>query len=206
MLLFGLLMAPIVVDVQVNASRCQRGMSEVVAHRAQIYLAVGHVRAGAVPEPMRGRLLKQIGSRARRIVAASWSGSRPKRLPRAKRSRRRSSVSARRPSHASGNWKKYVIFSRGIWRSRARRPAVLRSAYAHRKSAPCWRSIGNVARWQRPRGNWPRQANVPTSERPSIVAPSRRCRSSRAMPAIKPGYCKAGSPRSKRRTSHFKSS
>ena len=49
-------------------------MSEVVAHGAQVYLAVGRVRAGAVPEPMRGRFLEQIGSRAGAIVALPQAG------------------------------------------------------------------------------------------------------------------------------------
>lgn len=52
-LLLGLAMAAVVVAVQIEARRADRRMAQVVAHETQIDLAVRHVRARAVTQPVR---------------------------------------------------------------------------------------------------------------------------------------------------------
>lgn len=52
MLFVGLSMTSVVIDVEVKACRRQRRMPEVVAHEPQVDLAVRHVRARGVTQPV----------------------------------------------------------------------------------------------------------------------------------------------------------
>jgi hypothetical protein len=55
--------------VQVEASRGQRRVTEVVAHQAQVHLVIGHVRPGTVPQPVLTEAVKKAGRRAHRGVS-----------------------------------------------------------------------------------------------------------------------------------------
>ena len=49
--------------VQVSAGGRDRGMAKVVAHKTQVNLLVGHVRAGGVTQPVRRGTGQHIGLR-----------------------------------------------------------------------------------------------------------------------------------------------
>ena len=69
MLLLSFLVPAVVVDMQILARCAERLVSEVVSNESQVNLLVSHMRAGRMPQPVRGGLFKLI--RARRVFVAA---------------------------------------------------------------------------------------------------------------------------------------
>ena len=57
-LVFRFSMPPVIVDMQVQAGRGQRSMTQIVTNEPKINLLIGHVRAGAVTQPVGGSFLR----------------------------------------------------------------------------------------------------------------------------------------------------
>lgn len=112
MFALGGLVALVILGMQVLAGRRDGLVAEIVPHVTQVHFALGHVRAGGMPQPMRGARAQQLSAGVKRLAASLHTLGGPledlldDEMNRA--SRERSSLAAHREEEGSGlarHWK-----------------------------------------------------------------------------------------------------